>query len=231
MAEVRVLLVEDEPTVAAFIKKGLGEEGFAVDHALGRRDGTQLATQEAYDALVIDRRLPDGDGLELVREVRGRGCSTPILVLSAIADLESRVKGLDSGADDYLAKPFAFTELVARIRALLRRGRTTAPSVLKVGDIELDPTSRRVHANAQRLELTPREFALLHLFLRYPGATLSRTTIGEHVWDYNFESTSNVIDVYVRRLRKKLEDVKGKTTIETVRGAGYVLLVEGAQPS
>jgi two-component system OmpR family response regulator len=220
---VRVLLIEDEPNVAAFVKKGLGEEGFAVDHAATKTDGTHLAVRETYDALVVDRRLPDGDGLEIVRDVRGRGVTTPILMLSAVADLDSRVVGLDAGADDYLAKPFAFTELVARLRALLRRGRAALPTVLKTGDLELDPATRRVVSNGAKLDLTQREFALLHLFLRYPGATMSRTTIGEHVWDYNFESTSNVIDVYVRRLRKKLEDAGGKTTIETVRGAGYVL--------
>ena len=225
--QVRVLLVEDEPNVAAFVKKGLGEESFAVDHATTKRDALHLATTETYDAFVVDRRLPDGDGVELIREVRGRGIATPILVLSAVADLESRVAGLDAGADDYLAKPFAFTELVARLRALLRRGRTATPVVLKAGDLELDPATRRAASNGAKLDLTPREFALLHLFLRYPGATLSRTTIGEHVWDYNFESTSNVIDVYVRRLRKKLEDAGGKTTIDTVRGAGYVLATPG----
>jgi two-component system OmpR family response regulator len=220
---VRVLLVEDEPNVAAFVKKGLAEESFAVDHAPSQKDGLLLALEETYDVLVVDRRLPDGDGLDLVRAVRGRGLSTPILVLSAIADLDARVTGLDAGADDYLAKPFAFTELLARLRALLRRGRAALPSVLKMGDLELDPATRRVLSAGARVELTPREFALLHLFLRYPGATLSRTTIGEHVWDYHFESGSNVIDVYVRRLRKKLEEAGGKTAIETVRGAGYTL--------
>ncbi|MBI3724815.1 response regulator transcription factor, partial [bacterium] len=194
---MRVLLVEDEPNVAAFVKKGLAEEGFSVDHAKNREDGLHMGTRESYDVLVVDRRLPDGDGVDLVREVRGRGVGTPILVLSALADLEARVAGLDAGADDYLAKPFAFTELVARVRALLRRGRAPLPAVLKAGDLELDPAKRKVLSNGARLDLTPREFALLHLFLRYKGATLSRTTIGEHVWDYNFDSFSNVIDVYV----------------------------------
>lgn len=225
---MRVLLVEDEPNVAAFVKKGLIEESFAVDHASTRRDALHLATREAYDALIVDRRLPDGEGLDVVRAVREKGLGTPILVLSAVADLESRVMGLDSGADDYLAKPFAFSELLARLRALLRRGRAPLPAVLKAGDLELDPATRRVTAAGKRLDLTQREFALLQLFLRYPGATLSRTTIGEHVWDYHFESTSNVIDVYVRRLRKKLEEAGGETTIETVRGAGYMLVSPGA---
>jgi DNA-binding response OmpR family regulator len=221
---MRVLLIEDEPNVAAFIKKGLSEESFAVDHAKTRQDGVHLATKETYDALIVDRLLPDGDGLDVVREVRKKGLGTPVLVLSAVADLESRVQGLNAGADDYLGKPFAFSELLARVHALLRRGRAPAPPVLKTGDVELDPTKRKVLANGKKLDLTQREFALLHLFLTYPGATLSRTTIGEHVWDYQFESTSNVIDVYVRRLRKKLEDAGCKATIATVRGSGYELV-------
>jgi len=221
---MRVLLVEDEPSVAAFVKKGLSDERFDVDHAATRRDGLQLAMHQSYDVLVVDRRLPDGDGLDVVRTVRQQGLGTPILVLSAVADLEARVSGLDSGADDYLAKPFAFSELLARVRALVRRGRAPLPTVLRLGDLELDPSSHRVTANGKKLELTGREFAVLQLFLRYPATTLSRTTIGEQVWDYHFESTSNVIDVYVRRLRKKLEEAGGKTTIETVRGAGYALV-------
>ncbi len=221
---MRVLLIEDEPNVAAFIGKGLREESFVVDGVATRRDALHLATSESYDVMIVDRRLPDGDGLDVVRAVREKGIGTPILVLSAVADLQSRVSGLNSGADDYLGKPFAFSELLARVRALLRRGTAPLPSVLCMGDLELDPATRRVTGKGTKLDLTQREFALLELFLRYPGATLSRTMIGEHVWDYHFESTSNVIDVYVRRLRKKLEEAGCKTTIETARGAGYALL-------
>jgi two-component system OmpR family response regulator len=221
---MRVLLVEDEPNVAAFVMRGLSEEGFVVDHAASKKDSLALVGKETYDVLVVDRRLPDGDGLELVRLLRGQGLATPIIVLSVMARLEHRVTGLNAGADDYLAKPFSFTELLARVRALLRRGRAPLPALLKVGDLELELATHRVLANGKSLELTPREFALLLLFMRYPGETLTRATIGEQVWDYHFESGSNVIDVYVRRLRKDLEKAGAAATIETVRGAGYALL-------
>ena len=220
---MRVLLVEDQPTVAAFVTKGLREEGFAVDTAATLRDGTHLATHEAYDLVIADRRLPDGEGLELVKALRGCGHGTPVLVLSALSDTASRVSGLDAGADDYLTKPFAFSELLARARALLRRGRTTLPTVLRIGDVELDPASRKATANGKKLVLTAREFALLQLFLRSPEVTLSRTAIGESVWDYHSEASSNVIDVYIRRLRKKLEEAGSQVRIETLRGAGYSL--------
>jgi DNA-binding response OmpR family regulator len=220
---MRVLLVEDELNVATFLKEGLEEQSFVVDHAKTRVDGTHLALGQKYDVVIVDRMLPDGDGLLLVREARAKGVATPILVLSAVNDPESRARLLDAGADDYVTKPFHYVELVARLRALIRRGRVSLPAVLKVGDLEFDPATRRVLASGHKVELSQREFTLLHLFMRYAGATLSRTMIGEQVWDYNFDSTSNVVDVYVGRLRKKLVDAGSKAKIETVRGAGYVL--------
>lgn len=228
---MRVLLVEDEPNVAGFVVKGFREEGLAVDHARTVAEGTDLAAVEDYDLLVLDRRLPDGEGLDIVRGLRSRGSATPILLLSVLGDVEDRVRGLECGADDYLVKPFAFVELLARARALLRRGRLPLPTVLRCGDLELDPATHQARVRGRRLELTPREFALLDLFLRYPGAALSRTRIGEHVWDYRFEPGSNVIDVAVGRLRRKLEDAEAAVTIETVRGVGYALTAPSSSGS
>lgn len=223
---MRVLLVEDDPSVATLISKGLSEEGMTIDQVGTCKAALAAGAERSFDVLIVDRRLPDGDGIEIVRAFRARGLGTPILVISALAELEDRVKGLDAGADDYLKKPFAFPELIARLRALARRGRTPMPQILRLGDLELDPGMRRATAAGRKLELTQREFALLQLFLRARGATLSRIKIGEEVWEQEFEPASNVIDVYVRRLRKKLEDAGSKTTIETVRGEGYVLAAE-----
>jgi two-component system, OmpR family, response regulator len=225
---MRVLLVEDEPNVAGFIMKGFIEESLAVDHARTVADGSALAVAKDYDLLVLDRRLPDGDGLDIVRRLRTRGSTTPILLLSVLGDVEDRVKGLECGADDYLVKPFEFVELLARTRALLRRGRLPLPSVLRCGDIELDPAAHRILVQGQRLDLPPREFALLDLFLRYPGAALSRTRIGEHVWDYRFGPESNAIDVAIGRLRRRLEEAGSRTVIETVRGVGYALVASSS---
>jgi DNA-binding response OmpR family regulator len=224
---MHVLLVEDELNVADFIKTGFSEESFTVDHVRTFVDARHLATHEVYDLIVVDRRLPDGDGLDLVKELRAKGGKAPILILSALAQLDQRVTGLEAGADDYLGKPFAFSELLARARALLRRGPIPLPPVLTFGDIELDPNKRQVLAHGKRVDLTAREFALLQLLMRYSGATLSRTKIGEHVWEYHFEPTSNVIDVCVGRLRKKLEQAGATTKVETIRGAGYTLLAQG----
>jgi DNA-binding response OmpR family regulator len=220
---VRVLLVEDDPAMAALMAKSLGDEGFTVEPATTCKAALAAGAERSFDVLIVDRRLPDGDGLEIVRGLRSRGLGTPILVVSALSALEDRVQGLDAGADDYLKKPFAFPELVARLHALVRRGRVPMPRILRAGDVELDPGMRRASAAGKKLELTQREFALLQLLLRARGGTLSRSRIGEEVWEQELEPASNVIDVYVRRLRKKLEDAGSATTIETVRGEGYLL--------
>jgi DNA-binding response OmpR family regulator len=222
---MRLLLVEDDPKTADLIANGLKAESYAVDRASSSQEAQYLATHEQYDGVVLDRRLPDGDGLSVVKYVRANRVTTPILLLSALSDMEDRVAGLNAGADDYLVKPFAFVELLARLRALLRRGGPMLGTVLKHGDLELDEATRRVTAGPShaRVDLTPREFALLRLFLRHAGATLSRTMITEHVWDYNFDPSSNVVEAHMRRLRVKLQGAGSTTKIETVRGVGYVL--------
>ena len=229
---MRVLVVEDEVKMAALLQRGLREEGYAVDVASDGSEALWLATENGYDAIVLDVMLPDVDGFEVCRKLREAGRWSPVLMLTARDGVPDRVAGLDAGADDYLTKPFSFAELLARLRALVRRGAPERPAVLRVGDLVLDPATRRVARNGTPVELTAREFALLEFFMRHPGEVLSRTRLIEHVWDFAFEGDSNVVDVYVRYLREKIDRPFARDSIETVRGAGYRLReeAEGAHP-
>ena len=219
---MRILIVEDDPKTAQYLGQGLTENGFVVDIARNGVDGSHLAVTGGYDLVILDVMLPGRDGWKVISEVRAKK-STPVLFLTARDDVEDRVKGLELGADDYLVKPFAFSELLARIRTVLRRGQAREPDQLRVADLELDVLRRRVQRAGERIELTAKEFALLHLFMRRAGEVLSRTVIAEQVWDMNFDSDSNVVDVAVRRLRAKVDEPFPKRLIHTVRGAGYVL--------
>jgi two-component system OmpR family response regulator len=223
---VRVLVVEDEVKMAALLQRGLREEGYAVDVASDGTEALWLATENGYDAIVLDVMLPDVDGFEVCRKLREAGRWSPVLMLTARDGVPDRVAGLDAGADDYLTKPFSFAELLARLRALVRRGAPERPAVLRVGDLVLDPATRRVARDGAPVELTAREFALLEFFMRHPGEVLSRTRLIEHVWDFAFEGDSNVVDVYVRYLREKIDRPFARDSIETVRGAGYRLREE-----
>jgi heavy metal response regulator len=220
---VRVLLIEDEPGVAAFVRRGLREAGFAVDHADNGGDGCHLACAEPYDLIVLDLMLPGRDGFSILRELRGRGITTPVICLTARDTVDDRVKGLDLGADDYLAKPFSFTELLARIRAILRRGVALAANPIAVGDLTLDVATRQVHRAGRRIDLSAREYALLEYLAKHAGQVLSRTMILEKVWDINQDPLTNVVDVHVNRLRKKIDHGFAKPLVHTIRGVGYVL--------
>jgi two-component system OmpR family response regulator len=223
VADVRVLVVDDEVRTAGLLRRGLGEEGYAVDVARDAAEAMWRATEFGYDAVVLDVLLPEMDGFEVCRRLRASGCWVPVLLLTARDAVEDRVRGLDAGADDYLTKPFSFTELTARIRALIRRGSAERPVVLQVGDLRLDPARRQVWLGQAEVALSAKEFALLELFLRHPGEVLSRTRILEHCWDYAYEGGSNVVDQYVRYLRRKIDRPFGVVCLETVRGAGYRL--------
>ena len=216
--------------MAALLKRGLKEEGYAVDVADNGHDATWAATETAYDAIVLDIVLDCGtlsfDGFEVCRRLRDAGCWSPVLMLTARDAVEDRVRGLDVGADDYLTKPFSLQELLARIRALVRRGAVGRPAELLVGDLTLDPATREVRRGAYRIELTAKEFALLELFMSRPGEVLSRSNLLEHVWDFAYDGDSNVVDVHVRNLRAKIDRPFGRASLETVRGAGYRLLDE-----
>jgi two-component system, OmpR family, response regulator len=225
---MRVLLVEDEVKMAGLLKRGLEEEGYSVDVAGGGREGEWLGSENPYDAVVLDVMLPDIDGFEVCRRLREAGCWSPVLMLTARDAVDDRVMGLDAGADDYLTKPFSFAELLARLRALIRRGIPERPTVLRQGDLVLDPATRRVARGEAPVDLTPKEFALLEYFMRHPGEVLTRTRLIEHVWDFAFEGDSNVVDVYVRYLREKVDRPFGRDSLETVRGAGYRLREEPA---
>ncbi len=220
---MRLLLIEDNPKLAAALKKGLVENGYAVDLAYSGHDGEFQAATSMYDGIILDLMLPDQDGLLVCRNLRRRGIDTPILMLTALATTQNKVAGLDAGADDYLTKPFEFDELLARLRALLRRGQAREAAVLKFADLEMDLVQRTVTRGGERIRLTAKEFALLEFFLRNPQRVLSRTKIGEHVWDMNFEPESNVIDVYVSMLRRRIDRGRPQPLIHTVIGAGYVL--------
>jgi two-component system OmpR family response regulator len=220
---VRVLVVEDEVKMARAIRRGMEQEGYAVDTALDGDEGLHMVTENDYDAIVLDVMLPGVDGLEVCRRLRARGRWAPVLMLTARDTVPDRIEGLDAGADDYLVKPFAFGELLARLRALIRRGAVERPAVLQVGDLALDPAGHSVSRAGRRVELSAREFALLEFLMRHPGEVVSRTAILEHVWDYNYDGLSNVVDVYVGYLRRKLEQPFGRTLIRTVRGVGYAL--------
>jgi heavy metal response regulator len=222
---MRLLVIEDEQKVANFIKQGLEEEGYAVDHAADGASGLQMALEGLHDVIVLDVMLPKLDGLSVLQQLRQETITTPVLLLTVRATIEDKVLGLDAGADDYLTKPFAFEEFVARVRALLRRRVETAPPILQVADLALDPARRVVSRGDQKIDLTPREFTLLDYFMRNPGRVLSRTMIANRVWDYTFDSTTNVIDVYVNYLRKKIDTGHDTKLLHTVRGVGYVMKV------
>lgn len=220
---MRILIVEDERKAAEYLHRGLTESGFVVDVAYDGDDGLHLAVESSYDIVVLDIGLPRRDGWSVLASLRRAGRQTPVLFLTARDDVSDRVRGLEAGADDYLVKPFAFSELLARIRSILRRGPTRLPDVLTAGDLEIDVTRHRATRSGQRLDLTPKEFALLALLLRRRGEVLSRTIISELVWEMHFDSDTNVVDVAIRRLRAKVDDAFPTKLIRTVRGVGYVL--------
>jgi two-component system copper resistance phosphate regulon response regulator CusR len=220
---MKILIVEDERKTGDYLKQGLSEAGFVADLARDGLDGLHLALTGDYDLVVLDVMLPKLDGWQVLREIRHQGKHLPVLFLTARDQVEDRVKGLEFGADDYLVKPFAFSELLARVRALLRRGRTSEPELLQVADLELDLLRRRVTRAGKRIDLTAKEFALLELLLRRQGEVLPRSLIASQVWDMNFDSDTNVIEVAVRRLRAKIDDDFEPKLIRTVRGMGYVL--------
>ncbi|MBE0612776.1 MAG: heavy metal response regulator transcription factor [Burkholderiales bacterium] len=220
---MRILVVEDEPKTADYLRQGLSESGYVVDVAINGIDGRHLAQESEYDLVVLDVNLPGVDGWSVLQSIRSRG-DTPVLMLTARGFLNDKIKGFDLGADDYLVKPFQFPELLARVRRLLHRGaRTIVPDVLRIADLELDPARHRALRGSTRIGLTAKEFALLHLFMRRTGEVLTRTQIASLVWDMNFDSDTNVVEVAVRRLRVKVDEPFVRKLIHTVRGVGYVL--------
>ena len=220
---MRLLLVEDDTRLAGLLLRGLRAEGYAVDVAATAEEARWLATENPFDVLIFDVMLPDGDGFALCQELRQAGNWTPVLMLTARDSVNDRVRGLDAGADDYLVKPHSFAELAARVRALVRRGRPERPAVLSVGSLSLDPATHGVRVDGQPVAVSAKEFALLELFMRQADRVLSRSEILDHVWDWAYDGTSNVIDVYVRYLRQKIGEGPGVPRIETVRGVGYSL--------
>lgn len=220
---MRILIVDDERKAADYLHRGLAESGYVVDVALNGDDGLALALSEYYDLIVLDVMMPGRDGWSVLSSLRRAGRQTPVLFVTAKDGVEDRVKGLEGGADDYLVKPFAFSELLARIRSILRRGPTRQQETLNAADLELDIPRHRASRGGQRIDLTPKEFALLSLLVRRRGEVLSRTLISELVWEMNFDSDTNVVDVAVRRLRSKVDDPFDVKLIRTVRGVGYVL--------
>jgi two-component system, OmpR family, copper resistance phosphate regulon response regulator CusR len=224
---MRILVIEDQPKTAAYLRKGLTENGFVVDVASQGDEGLRLARSGIYDLIVLDVMLPVRDGWSILAELRRAGRQTPALFLTARDTLHDRVKGLEIGADDYLVKPFAFSELLARVRSILRRGPARAPETVGVADLIVDLQHHKVSRGGKRLDLTPKEFLLLALLARRTGEVLSRTMIAEQVWDMNFDSGTNVVDVHVRRLRSKVDDAYEQKLIHTVRGVGYVLEARG----
>jgi two-component system OmpR family response regulator len=226
---MRVLVIEDEVKMAGLIRRGLRGDGMAADVAIKGEDAMWMAGATDYDAIVLDVMLPGMDGFEVCRRLRRDGVWTPILMLTARDAVEDRVQGLDGGADDYLTKPFSFAELSARLRALVRRGPIERPTVLQAGDLHLDPASRRVWRDTADISLSTKEYALLETFMRRPGEVLDRFQLLEHAWDNEYENRSNIIDVYVRYLREKVDRPFGVESIETVRGAGYRLRADGGR--
>jgi two-component system, OmpR family, response regulator len=224
---VRVLIVEDELRMSSLIRRGLTREGLAADVAGTGEDALWMAGSHDYDVIVLDVMLPGMSGFETCRRLRTDGVWAPVLMLTARDSVEDRVAGLDTGADDYLIKPFAFAELLARLRALARRGESERPSVLEAGDLRLDPATREVWRGSSEISLSAKEFALLETFMRRPGEVLSRLHLLEHAWDFAYENRSNVIDVYVRHLRRKIDEPFGRRSLETVRGTGYRLRRDG----
>jgi two-component system OmpR family response regulator len=228
---VRVLIVEDQLKMASLLRRGLLEEGYAPDVAPNGDEALRLASAAEYDAIVLDVMLPGLDGFEVCRRLRARGVWSPVLMLTARDDVADRVAGLDAGADDYLVKPFALDELLARLRALVRRGSRERPAVLEVGDLRLDPATRQAWRGEVEVDLSTKEFALLETFMRQPGRVLSRFELLEQNWDHGYEHRSNVVDVYVRYIREKVDRPFGRRSIETVRGVGYRLRRDGGSES
>jgi two-component system, OmpR family, response regulator len=224
---VRVLVVEDDVKMAGLLRRGLAEEGLSADVARTGDDALWMAEATEYDAIVLDVMLPGTDGFAVCRLLREAGTWTPVLLLTARNSVDDRVSGLDAGADDYLTKPFSFAELLARLRALVRRAPVERPTVLEVGDLRADPATRQVWRGDAEIGLSAKEFAMLETFMRRPGEVLSRYQLLEHCWDYAYENRSNVVDVYVRYLREKIDRPFGRSSIETVRGAGYRLKRDG----
>jgi two-component system OmpR family response regulator len=224
---MRALVVEDHPRMALLLRRGLEEEGYAVDVAPNGAEGLYLGVECDYDVVVLDVMLPDGDGIDALRQLRLRNRWMPVLILTAKDAVDDRVRGLDAGADDYLVKPFALPELLARLRALVRRSPPERPAVLSVGDLTLDPAAHEVRRGEDVVQLSPKEFALLELFMRHPGEVLTRARIMEHAWDFAFEGDWNILEVYVRYLRQKIDRPFGRSSIETVRGVGYRLKATG----
>ncbi len=223
---MRILIIEDDTELASFVRKGLNQAGWNVDHADNGKDGLFLATTEQYDALIVDRMLPGIEGLTVVRTLRASDIDTPVLILSALGEVDDRVKGLKAGGDDYLVKPFAFSELMARIEALVRRSRTaatTAQTTLEVADLHMDLLKREVRRGDTKIDLQPREFKLLEFLMRHAGQVVTRTMLLEGVWDYHFDPQTNVIDVHISRLRAKIDKGFERPLLHTVRGAGYRL--------
>jgi two-component system OmpR family response regulator len=226
---VHVLLVEDEVKMAALLRRGLGEHGFGVEVAGTGEEAVATATTTSYDAIVLDVMLPGIDGFEACRRIRAQGVWSPVLMLTARGALDDRVAGLDGGADDYLIKPFSFAELLARLRALGRRGQAEGMTSIEVGDLRLDPAARQAWRGDAEIELSAKELTLLEVFMRNPGHVLTRTRLLEHAWEYDYEHRSNVIEVYVRYLRRKIDQPFGVKSLETVRGAGYRLRKDGGR--
>ena len=220
---MRILVIEDDKKVAGFIKKGMEEETYAVDVAYDGEDGLYLGEQNQYDMIILDLMLPKLNGLEVLTRLRKKKVNTPILLLTAKGEVEDKVDGLNKGADDYLTKPFAFSELLARIRVLLRRGKVETKTVLQCNDLTLDLLSHKVKRKGVDIDLTSKEYSLLEYFMRNQGRVLTRTMIAEHVWDYNFDTFTNVIDVYINHLRKKIDKTHPKKLVHTLRGVGYVM--------
>jgi len=220
---MRVLIVEDELRMASLIRRGLTQEGLAVDVAVSGEEALWMAPAAEYDAIVLDVMLPGISGFETCRRLRTSGVWAPVLMLTARDSVEDRVTGLDMGADDYVVKPFAFAELLARLRALVRRGDAERPSVLEVGDLRLDPATRRVSRGSTEIKLSSKEFAVLETFMRRPDEVLSRLNLLEHAWDFAYDNKSNIVDVYIRHLRKKIDEPFDRASLETVRGVGYRL--------
>lgn len=220
---MRILVIEDERKVASFIRKGLSEEMYAVDVAHDGEEGVQICQENTYDAIILDINLPKKDGLQVLQELRSIGIATPVLMLTARASTQDRVKGLDLGADDYLTKPFHFEELAARVRSLLRRTSTEKTTMLTCGDLSLDTVTHRAYRGGKEIDLTTKEYSLLEYLIRNKSRVLSRSLIQQHVWSYSFDTESNIIDVYVKRLRNKINDEGKQRLIRSVRGVGYIM--------
>lgn len=223
---MRILIVEDEASIAKFIEQGLTEHGHAVDVARDGAEGLEYAISAEYDALILDIMLPKRNGLDLMHDLRQKGQKTPILMLTAKDTLDDRVRGLDAGADDYLVKPFAFPELLARLRAIMRRPPLQVGTILQVGDLEMDTARHEVRRAGEFIQLSPREYAVLEYLMRHPEQVLTRTQIGEHVWNFDFFNESNVVDVYMGYLRRKIDKGADQKLIHTIRGVGYRLSIE-----